>query len=344
MPAPNLLSNGTFDSDAAGWSVQSANLAIATVADGSPEPQALELTLAPISLRSQTGAYQCVPVQPNRTYAFEAQYRIPADAPSGAGVTVFAALYAGASCSGSFVGEPRSGPFVAMRGAWTPYSFAIDTFGLPDGTTDARLLMRLDIVAPAGSSGTQTRWDSVSLTAHHGDFRRLRGRQRRNLRRRQSHGGRRLQSDLRARALRRREPLEQRSLRRRQHDVRCGRRLHAGVPHRQRVRPMLANFVQHGPGRLPEPDRNGRGRATQRHRAQHPLRRALRLRHDDCLRPCHAHHGGRGRCVPRKLLLRQRGRYLLRISRSGERQLCAPGGSRARVDEPEHPARAVRRG
>ena len=103
-------------------------------------------------------------MQPGQSYTLRAQYRIPSDAPSGVGASVTALLYAGSQCTGTFVSPPRSGPQGSVRGTWTPYEFTLSTSGLPSGTTDARLLVRLDVVRPGPVDGSRVLWDSVSLS------------------------------------------------------------------------------------------------------------------------------------------------------------------------------------
>jgi cysteine-rich repeat protein len=155
--------NGGFVSDTTGWSASGPSVTLGSVDDGYPAPKALALSFASVPVRSEQGAYQCVPVSGARNYTFQADYFIPNDAADGVGVAVIALLYPGPSCSGSYVGSPISGQQGLVRGAWTPYSFHVDTSALSAGSSPARLLIRLDVVQPANVQGTRVYWDSVTL-------------------------------------------------------------------------------------------------------------------------------------------------------------------------------------
>jgi cysteine-rich repeat protein len=169
VPQPggaNLLQNGTFQTDAAGWSAHSSTLvSVKRVDEGVSEPGALEVEFGLGPVRAVSGAYQCVPVRPGEPYTLHAQYRIPGDVPSGVAASMTALVYAGSHCAGTFVTPPRSGPQGTVRGAWTPYEFTLSTGGLPPGTTDARLLVRLDVVRPGPVAGSRVLWDSVALSS-----------------------------------------------------------------------------------------------------------------------------------------------------------------------------------
>jgi cysteine-rich repeat protein len=165
-PGPNLIQNGTFQADATGWLPHSSTLvSVKRVEEGASEPGALDVEFRPGPVRAVSGAYQCVPVQPGQSYTLSAQYRIPADAPSGVAASVTALLYAGSHCAGTFVSPPRSGPQGSVRDTWTPYELTLTAGGLPAGTVDARLLVRLDVVRPGPVDGSRVLWDSVSLSS-----------------------------------------------------------------------------------------------------------------------------------------------------------------------------------
>jgi cysteine-rich repeat protein len=159
-----VLSNGDFDVDAQGWTAHSTLVTLGVVDEGSPAPKALELTFAPGTSRALSGAYQCVPVRPGVRYDFRGHYRIAESAPEGVSASVTALLYAGNRCAGSFVPPAGSGPEGSVRDTWTPYEYRVDTSTLPAGTTEARLLLRLNVLRPANASGSRVSWDSVSLT------------------------------------------------------------------------------------------------------------------------------------------------------------------------------------
>jgi cysteine-rich repeat protein len=158
---PDLMQNGTFDTDASGWLPQSSLVTASVVNDGSPKPDALEVTFASGPIRAVAGAYQCVPVRAGHHYELEAKYRIPASAPDGVSATVTTLLYAGTRCEGQVV-DTVSGSVGSVRNAWTPYQVAIDTTALTPGS-EGRLYVRLGVVRPENVDGGAVIWDSVSL-------------------------------------------------------------------------------------------------------------------------------------------------------------------------------------
>jgi cysteine-rich repeat protein len=161
LGSSQLLQNGTFDTDSSGWAQHSPVAVLSLAEEGDPLPKALDVAMALGQVRAVSGAYQCIPVQPGRHYAFGARYRIPADAPEGVSASVTTSLYAGTSCNGAFLGSPKTGPTSSVREAWTPYQVTIDTSAL---SGPGRLLLRLNTLRPGAVSGSHVIWDSASLT------------------------------------------------------------------------------------------------------------------------------------------------------------------------------------
>lgn len=159
--ASELVLNGTFDGDMSGWAAHSPAVTLSLANEGDPAPKALDVAMAVGQVRAISGAVQCIPVQPGREYALTARYRIPSDAPAGVTASVTALLYAGSTCTGSFVGSLNSGPNGGVRDAWTPYQLQVDTSAL---SGPGRLLLRLNTLRPGAVSGSHVLWDSVSLT------------------------------------------------------------------------------------------------------------------------------------------------------------------------------------
>ncbi|HTQ05707.1 MAG TPA: DUF4215 domain-containing protein [Polyangiaceae bacterium] len=159
----DLVVNGGFASDTSAWSPGAPSVHLALVADGYPTPEALEVTFDSGPVRAESGAAQCVPIAGGRRYDLQAAYRIPTDAPDGVGAAVLGMLFQGAGCTGTMTGTPSLGPEGLTRGAWTQYSYTIDTTALPDDGSAASLLLRLDVVRPANVDGSRVDWDSVSL-------------------------------------------------------------------------------------------------------------------------------------------------------------------------------------
>jgi len=156
------VTNGTFDTTVSGWTPSDSRITAAVVNDGSPAPDALEVTFATGDVRAEAGAYQCVPVHAGVKYEFEAHYFIPADAPDGVGAAAVGLLYAGTQCAGTLL-TAYNGPQGLLRDAWSPYSFQIDTSQVTNGPS-FRLLLRLDVVRPKDVDGSRVRWDTVALT------------------------------------------------------------------------------------------------------------------------------------------------------------------------------------
>jgi cysteine-rich repeat protein len=159
-----LVQNGRFDSDAAGWLSHNGAVTLDVVDDGSPNPKALEISFASGSVRAISGAYQCLPVRPDRLYEFSGKYLIPESAPDGVGAAITTFLYEGTSCEGPFLAPAGLGPEGRVRGVWTPYQYTLNTAALPEDATEARVLLRLGVVRPANVDGSRVRWDTVSLT------------------------------------------------------------------------------------------------------------------------------------------------------------------------------------
>lgn len=158
-----LVQNGRFDTDATGWLPHNSAVTLRAVDDGSPNPKALEISFASGPVRAISGAYQCLPVLPDRLYEFSARYLIPEAGPEGVGVAVTAFLYEGTRCEGPFLAPAGLGPEGRVRGAWTPYQYTVNTAALPANATAARVLLRLGVVRPANVQGSRAIWDSVSL-------------------------------------------------------------------------------------------------------------------------------------------------------------------------------------
>jgi cysteine-rich repeat protein len=156
------VQNGRFDSDATGWQSHNGITSIRTVDEGSPNPKALEISFASGPVRAISGAYQCLPVRPDRLYEFSAQYSIPETAPEGTGAAITAFLYVGTRCDGTFLAPASLGPEGRVRGVWTPYQFTLNTAALPEDA-EARVLLRLGVVRPPNVEGSRVLWDSVSL-------------------------------------------------------------------------------------------------------------------------------------------------------------------------------------
>jgi cysteine-rich repeat protein len=161
MPDSGPVNNGTFDATSDGWTASTPSVTLSVANDGSPSPKSLEVALSTNSVRSEAGAYQCVPVHGGVKYTFDARYRISSDVPDDVSATATALLYTGTQCSGTFM-RAFNGPAGTVRDAWTPYSFALDLSQV-SSTPQLRLLLRLDVIEPANVDGSRVRWDSISL-------------------------------------------------------------------------------------------------------------------------------------------------------------------------------------
>jgi len=158
-----LAINGEFATDTNGWAPHSSFITLNAISDGVPDPKALELSFAGTSVRSVSGAFQCLPIKPGSEYQLTADYFIPADTSDEVTASVTVLLYPGTACEGSWVRPPSNGPNGRERGAWTPYEWLIDTSTLGD-ISEGRMLLRLNVAQPADVTGTRTAWDNVSLT------------------------------------------------------------------------------------------------------------------------------------------------------------------------------------
>jgi len=158
-----LAINGEFATDATGWAAHSSFITLNTVSEGVPTPLALELAFAGTTVRSVSGAFQCLPIEPGSEYQLTADYLIPSDTPDEVTASVTVLLYAGTACEGTWVRPPGNGPNGRERGAWTPYEWLIDTATLGE-VPEGRMLLRLNVAQPPDVTGSRVAWDNVSLT------------------------------------------------------------------------------------------------------------------------------------------------------------------------------------
>jgi hypothetical protein len=117
--AANLIENGGFDDDTAGWLAHTGTAIGHAVADelGSPVSGSIELGTTALT-QTGVGAYQCVPVVPGRTYAFGASARIPVGQPVNAAF-VSVSWSTQANCGVlNLEGDSVLPYFMELRGAW----------------------------------------------------------------------------------------------------------------------------------------------------------------------------------------------------------------------------------
>jgi cysteine-rich repeat protein len=163
LGSSELIQNGGFDTGYVGWTPHASGITLRSVDDGAPAPKALEVNFSQGPVRAVSGAYQCIPVRPGRTYELTANYKIATGAPEGVAATVTALVYSGTRCEGTFLAPAGSGPQGTVRNAWTPYQARLTTSALPESAGEGRMLVRLGVVRPANVQGSSVHWDSASL-------------------------------------------------------------------------------------------------------------------------------------------------------------------------------------
>jgi hypothetical protein len=156
--AQNLVQNGRFHSDLAGW----ANLASSTMVHshvdsrGYPGSGSLEFTNQVAQASTATTAHQCIAVGPG-THEIRVRAAIPAGQARSGFVGFEYFPFAGPSCGGSFL-EYGSGPTAGTAGSWLTLQKAVT---LPPGTASVRL--RLNVGKTQAGGELRAHFDDVYL-------------------------------------------------------------------------------------------------------------------------------------------------------------------------------------
>lgn len=156
----NLLQNGTFGEDLAGWQAFSDGLRVLTLwqdedAGGSPSSGSVSVTnFDEAPLTTQVGLLQCVPVSTGEDYDLRAALRIPVDqaAVGLAEVTIF--WFSSPSCSGFVADEFAFAQ--ASPGSWVDHRRTVTA---PAGATGARINLR--VFKETGGGGLDAHFDDL---------------------------------------------------------------------------------------------------------------------------------------------------------------------------------------
>lgn len=117
---PNLIANGTFDANAAGWDNYGGN------------PQAVNGSMKVTNGYTGTGnsyysGWYCAPVTPGVEYLTSGEWFVPGDAPANSGADVQLHYYASNNCSGGNLltggGSAGGGKHADQRDLWMDFSF-----------------------------------------------------------------------------------------------------------------------------------------------------------------------------------------------------------------------------
>lgn len=155
----NLIHNGSFDSDVAGWDNYGGNPTL--------YKNHMKLTNSSANAGSSyAGAWTCVKVKPETSYATAAEYWVPESAPANTGASLQLHYYSSNNCSGPLLesGAYREGgKLPAQRGEWQEFSFKEKT---PDGAHSVRVRASAIKEPPGGGTIPGTHivyFDNVSF-------------------------------------------------------------------------------------------------------------------------------------------------------------------------------------
>lgn len=131
---PNLLANGTFNTDTAGWlnhfsvgtgSARWATDQAASIASGTPQGVA---ELRSTAARSGYQLHQCIAVRPNTRYDLGARIMIPSGQDSTVSTTLSVFPYSSSDCSGGYI-ESSIVSYAPQRDSWLSVARTITTSG-----------------------------------------------------------------------------------------------------------------------------------------------------------------------------------------------------------------------
>ncbi|MBS0591588.1 MAG: hypothetical protein JSR65_13250 [Proteobacteria bacterium] len=153
--AQNLLANGTFDTNIAGWTATYANWDSTHDANNNPHSGALQIVATSQSSNGGLSSSQCVPVTAGQSYTLSAQIILPAafsTVPGNASLTVF--WSANPTCAPSYTGQFSTtpvvwpGPVGNLNGLDTWYGVSASQMA-PPGTQSALV----DLISYAQTTG-----------------------------------------------------------------------------------------------------------------------------------------------------------------------------------------------
>ncbi len=167
LPPVNLEPAGSFDTDVGGFGPGDPRVTLSHASgDGFAAPGALLIVFDNAATGGSTearGAIQCLAVEANKLYDFQAAYRFLDVTWQASGVTVSLFLYDSAGCTGSPVTPEQSrGVKAGVTTAWTGYSMSVDTSSL-DPTGPTSMLVKLDVWRSPEQQTAAVLWDDVSI-------------------------------------------------------------------------------------------------------------------------------------------------------------------------------------
>jgi|GEM_PF-3916856 len=162
----NLVPNGAFDADLAGWSSGPAVTSTFASGQGELKPGSARVSFK-ASLTAPTfsvdGIQRCVTILSGDTYTFEASYLNSIGQPAGTRAFPVVLLYPSTDCSGSPVpGGPGAAPTSPQAGKWLPYKLDIDTNSLGSPGAVVSVSIKLGVIVAPGQTGLAY-WDDAAL-------------------------------------------------------------------------------------------------------------------------------------------------------------------------------------
>lgn len=156
--AQNLLFNGTFDEDIAGWQeiASQDNESLWAPDDANDDPNS-----GSIRLERRDGApgggiasfrFQCIPMEPGQEYELQARYRILPEAMTDTVVYVLAAIFNQADCTGGFTGLQSAYEGFA-RDTWDEVEFSFGQQTISTDQSGRGLRIALGVAQPRETMG-----------------------------------------------------------------------------------------------------------------------------------------------------------------------------------------------
>jgi cysteine-rich repeat protein len=162
----NLVPNGAFDTDTAGWTRGPTVDVQFAMGQGAAKPGSARVSFK-ASLSASTfsvdGIQRCVTISAGDTYAFEASYLNSIGQPAGTRAFAVVLLYPTTDCSGTPApAGPGAPPTSPQAGKWLPYKLNIDANSIGSPGAVASVSIKLGVIVAPGQTGMAF-WDDATL-------------------------------------------------------------------------------------------------------------------------------------------------------------------------------------
>ena len=160
---PNLLSNGSFDSGASGWSPWGG--VPASLAWNAGDHSLSVTNMSAPTITSLASAQQCVATGPGQAYTLSAQAFIPSGQKRHGGAHARLYWYAGPNCTGALLSSPFASSFITQFDTWVTSQ---DVFVAPASAKSVNVLLGVEQYKADPGEDPNThftaKWDNASLS------------------------------------------------------------------------------------------------------------------------------------------------------------------------------------